>query len=413
MQEYDEITVKKIIKYLAGMGFNPNAIAGALANWYVESLFKPYNAQNYYMSKYGITDEDYVRMVDNDTWQVPKGFPNEGATFADDKIGIGIAQWTSKGRKGGLLNLVKSKKTSIADINAQLDWFQVEITSNGYKEVYNDLLNAKTPSDAALAFMVKYEKPASASNPSAQKTRMNLAEEFYDKYFGGTVMNKVLAISAGHYLYTAGKRCLKSIDPTETREWVLNSRIADKLTVILNRYDGVKVVRLDDPTGQKLIDLETRCKNSDSVKADIQLCIHHNAGVNGKSGGGIVVLANNKADRLAEAQKMYDLLIKYTGLKGNRANPVRGNTSLYEIRVPKAMTLYVEDGFMDSTHDTPIILTEQFADQSAQAMAEYFITKWNLKLKDEGKSDILAEIESVKANIAALEQRLKELEAML
>ena len=32
----------------------------------------------------------------------------------------------------------------------------------------------------------------------------------------------ILALSAGHYLNTAGKRCLKSLDPAETREWWLN-----------------------------------------------------------------------------------------------------------------------------------------------------------------------------------------------
>lgn len=409
MQEYNENTVKAIINFYSNKGLNDYAISGILGNWYIESLFRPNNAQNVYMTKFGITDEQYTAQVDNGVWKRP----DTGAPFSCDKIGYGLMQLTSDGRKAGFYNYVKAKGCSVANLLAQLEWCWTELTSKGYKTAFDLLINATSAGDAAIAFMKYYEKPASKDNPSAQKNRANVAEEFYDKYFGGTVMNKVLAISAGHYLYTAGKRCLKSIDPTETREWVLNSRIADKLTVILNRYDGIKIVRLDDPTGQKSIALETRCKNSDSVKADIQLCIHHNAGVKGGSGGGIVIYANNKPDRLAEAQKMYDLLIKYTGLKGNRKNPVKGNTSLYEIRVPKAMTLYVEDGFMDSTHDTPIILTESFADQSAQAMAEYFIAKWNLKLKDEGKSDILAEIESVKANINALEQRLKELEAML
>ena len=39
-----------------------------------------------------------------------------------------------------------------------------------------------------------------------------------------------IALNAGHGLKTAGKRCLKSIDPNETREWVLNSRIEEKIT---------------------------------------------------------------------------------------------------------------------------------------------------------------------------------------
>ena len=43
------------------------------------------------------------------------------------------------------------------------------------------------------------------------------------------MVNFKIALTAGHYKYTAGKRCLKSIDPNETREWWLNDRIADKV----------------------------------------------------------------------------------------------------------------------------------------------------------------------------------------
>ena len=46
----------------------------------------------------------------------------------------------------------------------------------------------------------------------------------------------LICIDAGHGLLTAGKRCLKSIDPNETREWMLNRRIADKLQNLLEDY---------------------------------------------------------------------------------------------------------------------------------------------------------------------------------
>jgi hypothetical protein len=38
-----------------------------------------------------------------------------------------------------------------------------------------------------------------------------------------------LALTAGHYMGTAGKRCIKSLDKNETREWWLNNRIADMI----------------------------------------------------------------------------------------------------------------------------------------------------------------------------------------
>ena len=50
--------------------------------------------------------------------------------------------------------------------------------------------------------------------------------------------NFKIALTAGHYKYTAGKRCMKSLDPNETREWVLNDRIADKVEKLLTEYTG-------------------------------------------------------------------------------------------------------------------------------------------------------------------------------
>ena len=56
-------------------------------------------------------------------------------------------------------------------------------------------------------------------------------------------------IDAGHGLNTAGKRCLKSLDPAETREWTLNQRIATKVVELLNAA-GQETMRVDDTTGK-------------------------------------------------------------------------------------------------------------------------------------------------------------------
>ena len=42
-----------------------------------------------------------------------------------------------------------------------------------------------------------------------------------------------IAIDAGHYKGTPGRRCLAALDPSETREWELNRRVADKLEELL------------------------------------------------------------------------------------------------------------------------------------------------------------------------------------
>ena len=97
-----------------------------------------------------------------------------------------------------------------------------------------------------------------------------------------------IALGAGHGKNTSGKRCLKSLDPNETREWWLNDRICDYVESYLKDYEGYDLLRLDDSDdGKDDIALATRTNKANAWGADFYLSIHHNAGVNGGSGGGI------------------------------------------------------------------------------------------------------------------------------
>lgn len=192
-----------------------------------------------------------------------------------------------------------------------------------------------------------------------------------------------LAITAGHYYYTSGKRCLKSLDPNETREWVLNDRIVDKIEKKLKDYNGIEVKRLDDTTGKTGIDLATRSNAANKWGADFYLSIHHNAGIKGGKGGGIVAfIYNGKVSAITnEWQKeLYNELIKLTGLKGNRATPL-AKADLHECREPIAPAVLLELGFMDSATDVPIILTEDYAEKCAQACVNVIVKKAKLTKK--------------------------------
>ena len=83
-----------------------------------------------------------------------------------------------------------------------------------------------------------------------------------------------IALTAGHYKGTPGKRCLKALDPKETREWVLNDRIADKVEKLLKSYEGYSLLRTDDTTGEKDITLTARTNAANNFKADFYLSIH-------------------------------------------------------------------------------------------------------------------------------------------
>ena len=191
-----------------------------------------------------------------------------------------------------------------------------------------------------------------------------------------------LALSAGHYINTPGKRCMKFIDPNETREWWLNNRIADRIELLLSEYDGIEVLRLDDTTGKTQVTLRQRSDAANKWKAEFYLAVHHNAGVNGGKGGGISahVYTQPSAESLIWQKELYNTLIKYTGLKGNRSNPLV-KQNLHECREPKCPAVLLELGFMDSTTDVPIILTQDYAYKCAQACVDVIVKRKGLKKK--------------------------------
>lgn len=189
----------------------------------------------------------------------------------------------------------------------------------------------------------------------------------------------LICIDAGHGKYTAGKRCLKSIDPNETREWVLNSDIADRLQKLLSGYDCT-TIRVDDVTGEKDVSLDSRCSQANKAKADVYVSIHHNAGINGGSGGGIVVYIhpNHQAQSEVVQEAAYRHLIAETGLNGNRANPI-AEANHKVTRETTMPAILCECGFMDSTTDTPIILTEEFSQQCAHGLCDALVEVYSLK----------------------------------
>ena len=81
----------------------------------------------------------------------------------------------------------------------------------------------------------------------------------------------LICIDAGHCLSTPGKRCLKSIDLNETREWVLNSRVANKLEAILAGY-SCQTMRVDDVTGQRAVTLSQRVAAANRARAGGGIC---------------------------------------------------------------------------------------------------------------------------------------------
>lgn len=190
-----------------------------------------------------------------------------------------------------------------------------------------------------------------------------------------------IGVDAGHGLHTAGKRCAKQFDANETREWVLNSRVATKVCEILNR-SGVETLRLDDVTGNTDINLSTRCTNANNANVDLVVSIHYNAG----GGTGIETYVYNETLKNGETGRIATLINnKAVGKTGMRNRGVK-TKDLAMVRDTKMPACLIECGFMDNANDTPIILTEEYANKVASGIAEGIFTYYNKDTSDQNNS---------------------------
>lgn len=191
---------------------------------------------------------------------------------------------------------------------------------------------------------------------------------------------KIICVDAGHGYNTGGRRCLKKFDPAEHREWWLNDRIADLVeTELLRDYD-CKVVRADDTTGAKDISLSNRVKTANSANAHMYISIHHNAGINGGNGGGTVVYSYKNDTDKARAVRLYNYLIAQTNLVGNRADKTSVG-DFYVINKTKMPALLIENGFMDSSVDVPIIISQAHAEKTAKGIVNFLVAELKLEKK--------------------------------
>lgn len=162
----------------------------------------------------------------------------------------------------------------------------------------------------------------------------------------------------------------------------MNNRVGTALEQILNPYD-VTIVRADDRMGAVDVPLSQRVKKS--VRCDLSLSIHFNAGLNGRKGGGMVVYYPDSAAR-GYAEHCYNAILLRAHNRGNRATPLvesekrdlktgKRPHSLYMLRNNKArVALLVECAFMDGPDDlVSCIRYEDFYRNVAQGMAEFIL----------------------------------------
>ncbi len=190
-----------------------------------------------------------------------------------------------------------------------------------------------------------------------------------------------IAYCAGHYLQTPGKRVPRALDAAETREWVLNNRVADHFANAAAEYEGVELLRTDDPAGETFIDIPERVAKANAWGADVYIDMHHNAAGRVFTGGGVEAFsypgsANGRKYRNA----IYEVVIAAGGLKGNRSQPLQ-EKAYDSLRLSNMPAVLMEYGYMDSKTDAPIILTDLYAKKAAYGTMEGIAKVAGLKKK--------------------------------
>lgn len=194
-------------------------------------------------------------------------------------------------------------------------------------------------------------------------------------------MSFKIAYCAGHYLGTAGKRLPASLDKNQTREWTLNDRVADHFAKAAAEYEGVELLRTDDATGKKFIDIPERTAMANKWGADFYIDMHHNAAGKVFSGGGVEAFSYPGSTKgKAYRDAIYKAVIAAGGLKGNRSQPKKEKT-FDSLSLTKMPAVLMEYGFMDSKVDAPVILTDAYAKKVAYATMEGIATVAGLKKK--------------------------------
>lgn len=190
-----------------------------------------------------------------------------------------------------------------------------------------------------------------------------------------------IAYGAGHFKHTQGNRLPKVLDSKQTSEWELNDRVARHFAAAAAQYEGVELLRTDDPTGQTEATLQARCDKANRFGADFALSIHHNAGANLTNAGGIVAFSHTNSKKGAEYRDaIYDACIAAGGLKGNRSTP-KATAGFHVLKYTNMPCVLMEYGFMDSKKDSSVILDDAYSKRVAYATMEGIAKVAGLKKK--------------------------------
>ena len=195
----------------------------------------------------------------------------------------------------------------------------------------------------------------------------------------------MITIDAGHGYNTSGKRT-----PDDAfREWNINDAVADNLEVMLEQ-EGYTVERLDDVSGQTDVSLNSRLNKAIQLGSDLHISIHQNALYDYQWSNAegtesyYSVLGSEKSQRLAK-----DVATRMAEYIGTANRGAKGTTN--ELFITREFTkagidaILVEGCFMDNYEDSRYMMTEEYAQEYAQAIFDGIVSTYGNKIVATGQ----------------------------
>lgn len=182
---------------------------------------------------------------------------------------------------------------------------------------------------------------------------------------------------AGHagFGVTPGKRALDG----SMYEWDFNNGCIKHFMDELSHYEGVAVLRVDDPTGKRDVPLSERAKRVNDWGSNLHISFHGNAGQTTAHGIETFVYPSASAHNREVALTIHNHVINATG----RRNRGLKTADFYILRETNMDALLIEGGFMTNAEELALMKTDAYRSKVGRAVAAGVVQAYGLKRRAE------------------------------
>lgn len=188
-------------------------------------------------------------------------------------------------------------------------------------------------------------------------------------------MSKKIVIDCGHggNGSTQGKRSSVTQVGQMVYEWNMNNAVGLKIQTLLKDYDVI-VYRTDDVNGKTDISLANRVSKTNSIKPDVFISIHHNAG------GGTGTETYWHTSGSSKDKQLATIIQKHMGNKVKLRNRGVKQAQFYVLGCNSSIpAVLVEGGFYDTKLDFDYLMSSAGQQAYAEAVVEGIVEFLGLK----------------------------------